>query len=92
MPLALVGIIYHLYPSASENKLAKIHFWLHNIGLPILMVGQVLLESGNLSVEPITGIGALVVSVGILLFVMNVLVHVKASSHQSDHLNKNLTA
>jgi cbb3-type cytochrome oxidase subunit 1 len=45
--LALAGIVYHLFPSAATTVLAKLHFWLHNIGLPVMMVGLALLLSGN---------------------------------------------
>lgn len=29
--LALAGLIYNLYPAASQSKLGAIHFWLHNM-------------------------------------------------------------
>ena len=32
--LALAGIIYTLFPDLASTKLAKTHFWLHNITLP----------------------------------------------------------
>jgi cbb3-type cytochrome oxidase subunit 1 len=37
--MALFGLIYHFYPKAGETKLAKTHFWLHNIGTPFLQLG-----------------------------------------------------
>jgi len=40
--LALAGLVYHFYPAASITRLARFHFWLHNIGLPLFMVGLVL--------------------------------------------------
>ena len=36
--LALAGLVYHLYPAASTTRLARVHFWLHNLGLPVFMV------------------------------------------------------
>ena len=38
MSLALIGVFYHLYPSLEKTGLAKWHFWLHNIGLPVMMI------------------------------------------------------
>jgi len=38
MSLAIAGIFYHLYPNLAKTASAKIHFWLHNIGLPIMMI------------------------------------------------------
>lgn len=75
--LALAGIVYHLYPGASTTRLAKLHFWLHNVGLPVFMVGLGMLLSGNESAGAIVGIAATVVLVGLALFAANVLVNVK---------------
>ncbi|MGC5327693.1 cytochrome-c oxidase [Brevibacillus sp. SYSU BS000544] len=77
--LALAGVIYVLFPKAGESRLGKWHFWLHNLGLPVMMIGLVVLESGNPTVEPVIVIGANILTVGIILFVINVLLNVKAS-------------
>jgi hypothetical protein len=71
--LALVGLIYYVYPQAARTRLARWHFWLHNIGLPIFMVGLFIPHSGHPSTEPVVGIGATITLVGIVLFVINVL-------------------
>lgn len=74
--LALAGIIYVLFPKAEHNRLGKGHFWLHNIGLPIMMIGLLALEGGVPTAEPVIAIGATITSIGILLFVINVLQNV----------------
>lgn len=38
LSLAIVGILYNLYPHLSQTKAVHTHFWLHNIGLPIMMI------------------------------------------------------
>ncbi len=50
--MALFGLIYSVYKRAGETTLAKAHFWLHNIGLPI-MQGTLFLEllTGNTSLN-----------------------------------------
>lgn len=75
--LALAGIVYHLYPGASATRLAKLHFWLHNLGLPVFMVGLGMLLSGSETAGAVVGIAATVVLVGLALFAANVLVNVK---------------
>src|SRR3954447_3972321 len=70
--LALVGLVYHAFPQAAETRLATIHFWLHNVGLPPLMISLALLLAGNPAVEPVVGICSLVVASGILVFVVNI--------------------
>lgn len=75
--LTLAGIIYILFPAAGETKLATWHFWLHNIGLPLMMIGLALMVYGNESLLILTIVGANLTSLGVLLFVINVLKNVK---------------
>jgi hypothetical protein len=75
--LALCGLVYAAFPAAAETRLAKIHFWLHNLGLPPLMLALALLLSGNAAMEPVVGILSIVVALGILMFVINVWVSVR---------------
>ena len=78
--LAIAGLIYHLYPAAAQSKLGAIHFWLHNIGLPIMMIGLFFVLGGNTAIEPVVAVGASITTIGILLFAINVLRNVKSSS------------
>lgn len=75
--LTLAGIIYHLFPQAGETGLAKWHFWLHNIGLPIMMISlAILVLTENPAVIPGTAVGGTVTTLGVILFVINVLKNV----------------
>ena len=33
--LAIMGVVYRVYPAAGETRLARAHFWIHNIALPV---------------------------------------------------------
>jgi hypothetical protein len=81
--LALVGVVYQLYPEASRTRLAKIHFWLHNLGLPPLMIALAFLLSGNEALEPVVGIASLVVGCGIFIFVINVWMTLKPADESN---------
>ncbi len=75
--LAIIGLIYRAYPQAADNKLASWHFWLHNIGLPVMQGCLFLmLFTGAESFVVGTIVGSLVLGIGILLFVINVWKHV----------------
>lgn len=76
--LALAGLVYHLYPAAGETRLARLHFWLHNIALPIFMVGLGFVVTGNERVVPVVVVGAIAVLLGLVLFAANVLLNIKA--------------
>ena len=80
LSLAMAGVIYHFYPAASRTLLAKIHFWLHNIGLPIFMLGLALMLTGHDSLPVILPIGALSLLVGLVCFSLNVWLNVKSEN------------
>ncbi|MGD8189533.1 cytochrome-c oxidase [Brevibacillus ginsengisoli] len=77
--LALAGVIYTLFPRLGLTGLGKWHFWLHNLGLPVMMIGLLVLEAGNPAIEPVIAIGASALSIGVLLFVINVIGNLKGS-------------
>ena len=78
--LGLAGIVYHLYPAAAATKLATIHFWSHNILLPVFMVLLAMLLSGNTSVGPILGIGSILMLASLACFALNVLMNAKSAA------------
>jgi hypothetical protein len=75
--LALAGLIYHLYAGASATRLARIHFWLHNVALPLFMIALGMLLTGHESAGPFVGITASVVLIALALFATNVLLNAK---------------
>lgn len=79
MSLALAGLIYVAFPSAAETTLAKLHFWLHNIGLPVMMIALALLISGVAWAHIFVAIGGVLVVLGIILFAINIFKNVKSA-------------
>ena len=78
LTLAVAGLVYHLYPDAALTRLARAHFWLHNIGLPVFMVGLALMLTGSQGVMAVIAAGASTLLIGLVLFAANVLLNVKA--------------
>jgi cbb3-type cytochrome oxidase subunit 1 len=78
--LAIAGVVYQLYPMAANTRLARIHFWLHNLGLPVFMAALALLLSGHESVLPLVAIAALVVLLGLVLFAANFLLTTRTTA------------
>lgn len=77
--MALFGTIYHLFPVAGSSKLAKIHFWLHNLGVPVMQGGiSLVMLTNNGGFTVLAVVGSLVVVLGGILFAVNVFKHVKA--------------
>ncbi|HET7922020.1 MAG TPA: cytochrome-c oxidase [Gammaproteobacteria bacterium] len=77
--LGLAGVIYHLFPRAGGHWLGLAHFWLHNIGLPIFVIGLFFLQGGAASAEPVVAVGATIAVVGILFFTINLFVNLKTA-------------
>jgi hypothetical protein len=77
--MGLFGIIYVLFPKAGESVLAKLHFWLYNISLPLFMLGLCFVLLGNTSLMFLLMIFPNVLVLSVLLFVINVFTNVKAA-------------
>lgn len=70
--MALFGLIYHFYPQAAETGLAKTHFWLHNIGVPVMQISIALMTiTGSMAFLPVAIITSVLVVIGVLLFTIN---------------------
>ena len=74
---ALAGLIYVLFPQAAQTRLALWQFWLQNIGVPIFIIGLILLTSGNEKAVPVVMVGSLVTLVSVLIFMVNVFANVR---------------
>ena len=78
--MALFGVIYHLYPAASETVMAKTHFWIHNIAFPVMQLSIAAQLLWTEAVLPVTIVSSILVVIGVLLFSINLILNAKASS------------
>jgi cbb3-type cytochrome oxidase subunit 1 len=65
---AVCAFYYQLVPSAANKALAKVHFWVANIGLVMLIMSLVLLSAGVTAAEPGAAAGSVISFVGMTLF------------------------
>jgi hypothetical protein len=75
--LALAGLVYSVFPVAGESRLARVHFWLINLAMPVMMVALSMLLLGNPAVEPVLAASEIAGAVGILVFAVNLFVNLK---------------
>jgi hypothetical protein len=80
--LALAGVIYHLYPAAALTRLARLHFWIHNLALPVAMVGLGLYLTGRTFALGLVEVGSTSVVIGLGLFMLNVLINVRVGARR----------
>ena len=71
--MAIYGMIYRLCPKAAEGMLARLHFWLANIGLLIMIPGVWLIFAVSEEVgEPLATVGSLITIVSMAVFAITV--------------------
>lgn len=79
----LIGVIYAVYPQAGNSSLGKVQFWLHNIGLPILFIGMMViyLDVPRFVLDLLVWSGGLALALSVLCFIMNVFqnIHVETN-------------
>ncbi len=71
--MGLMALIYKAYPDAAATTLAKVHFWLHSAGLPLLMIALTVMFLGNPGAGPAVGILSIITGVGVIAFCINIL-------------------
>lgn len=74
--LAISGLIYCVFPKAATSRLGIGHFWLHNIGLPVMIIG-LYVEISGLAKLPLIRIGGSMALLSIILLLINLFVNVK---------------
>ena len=69
--MAVIGIIYLVRPGCAKSRLAGLHFWGHNLGLPIMMASLALEAYGQKNTEPIIAVGSILILLSLSLFAIN---------------------
>lgn len=75
--MALAGLIYSVYPQAGLSRLAKVHFWLNNVSLPVMAISLAFVLTGERGVIPVLAISEIVAAAGILAFAANIFINLK---------------
>jgi hypothetical protein len=73
--LALTGLVYLVLPQCATTRWARVHVWLHNLGLPVMIGSLTLYVAGVAAAEPLVALGSVLVLLGLLAFTVNVFRH-----------------
>lgn len=72
---AVIGVIYSVYPKAGNSTLGVAQFWLYNIGLPILLIGMLIIQptvgAPALLINLCVYVGGIALALSIILFIVN---------------------
>ncbi|MEP7173626.1 MAG: hypothetical protein ABI705_09090 [Aestuariivirga sp.] len=72
--MSIFGLAYRVIPELAASPLARAHFWLHQIGVPVLLTALYLTMSGRVAettLGPVFPVAILVILLGILTFIVN---------------------
>lgn len=70
--MAVMAMAYQLFPQMADSVWAKVQFWAHNLGLPLMGVGIYAVLHHLRLAEPIVGTGSMIVAVAFVAFAINV--------------------
>jgi hypothetical protein len=90
--MALFGLIGAVHPSITEGRVAAAQFWLHNIGVPVMLGALTLRIRGFPSAEPLVGVASIVVGCSVLLFVWLVYTRIGARAESLSSTTRELRA
>jgi hypothetical protein len=82
--MALAGLIYSVFPSAGASLLAKAHFWLMNIALPVMMSALAyVLVTGDMQAIPVLGAAEIAAALAVICFALNLFLNLRVEPAQS---------
>ncbi|MGV8985112.1 MAG: hypothetical protein ACOH2H_02360 [Cypionkella sp.] len=73
--MTLFGVAYRVMPVLAANMLAKVHFWLHQLGALVLLIGLFLMFSGQMpesTAAIVMPISEVTVFLGMIAWAINV--------------------
>lgn len=70
--LGLIGLLYSVRPAFAETRLARAHFVLHNLGLPIQAIALSFALRGNEQAAAIIPLGSMLIGAGVACLLVNV--------------------
>jgi hypothetical protein len=75
--MALAGLIYSVFPQAGASRLARVHFWLLNLALPVMMGALTMLLLGHAGAASVLAIAEIVGALAILAFAANLFLNLE---------------
>lgn len=81
--MTLIAVIYHFFPRHAQSRVASAQFWLHQLGLPGMMVALGLRMYGNEAAGNFIGPFSLLVMASVLLFAGNIVAALRHAKRQT---------
>lgn len=78
--MTIFGLAYLVIPDMAATVLARVHFWLHQVGVLVLLSALFLMLSGRVdeaTLGPVFPVAIVLIVLGILSYAANLLRHAK---------------
>ncbi len=78
--MTVFGVVYHAFPAMAASTLGKLHFWLHEVGVLVLLAMLWMMIAGKIAeaaMFPVAPLAEAAIFVGIVCFVVNLYQHAK---------------
>lgn len=69
--MAVMALVYQVFPGMVSSKLARVQFWLHSLGLPVMVAGIYMVLHELPMAEPVVGSGSVLVALAFVAFALN---------------------
>jgi len=76
---AVAGLTYCFLPQAGDSKWGKAHFWLHQIGVPVMLISLYFVLMERTAFVPGLLVGEVLVVGSVICYLVNLIVNVNAS-------------
>ena len=66
--MCLTGLLYRTFPGAARSALARWHFWLYQLAVPVMLGGVFAFYMGHPETEAVIGVASVVTLISVVLF------------------------
>lgn len=66
--MAIFWMVGQSFPDTQAGPFARIHFWLYNLGVPLMLGSLTLRIQGREGLEPLIGVASVAIGISVLVF------------------------
>lgn len=75
--MAIFWMVGQSFPGTQAGPMARVQFWLYNLGVPVMLTSLALRIHGRDGLEPLIGVASMAIGVSVFLFGWLVMTHAR---------------
>jgi hypothetical protein len=76
--MAIFWMVGQSFPDTQTGPVARVQFWLYNLGVPLMLGSLTLRIHGRDNMEPLIGVASMAIGVSVFLFAWLVMAHARS--------------